>query len=767
MLIPIFLPCLQFKFLAIFSSNLDEFFEVRVGRLMAMHRDIPHLLSQESLTPAQQLARIRAILPPIVERQIGIFKSLLKRLEAEHVVIRRWDELGPREREALGQYFEKNVMDSLTPLSVDSAHPFAYVSNLSLNIGFSILDPVTSQEKFARVKVPTSPRLINLTSLLNDEMDPGAPQPTAEMPLVLVPMEEIIYGNAQELFRGMKVTGRCVFRLTRHADLGLYGDIEGDLREVIELETKKHRRAEPAIRLEIDFPDRKKGEKGEKSASHSNSAVNLGKKKSSKRFDENDDEETLEPKEKVVNLLVNRLKLNRDDVYQLDWGLMDLTCLWALMRVDRPDLKATTYTPRIPKALDFDHTSAPHRFFDLLQRKGDLMCHLPYESFPASVEAFVESASLDQDVIAIKMTLYRTSDGENPLIKALIRAAESGKHVVVLLELKARFNEMSNVFWSRALEQAGVHVVYGVEGLKTHAKITLVIRKEGKAMKRYVHTSTGNYNRKTATIYEDLSFFTADPKIGEDAVDLFNYLTGYSRFQDYNSLIVAPLLMRRRLMELIEEQAAKGDDGQIFIKCNSITDPGVIAGLYRASRQGCWVDIVVRGVCCLKPGVPGLSDNIRVRSIIGKYLEHSRIYKFGDGDDQKVYIGSADLMHRNISRRCEILIPINNPRQRARLDEIIRACLYDEHLAWELKGETWTWVNGDPAKDTHEIFEKVYEGQVMTKTAKKKKVSCFGKSLFVLSPLTLPFQSCSLWTTIDSRGRRPKRIGSLCLRVSV
>jgi len=285
--------------------------------------------------------------------------------------------------------------------------------------------------------------------------------------------------------------------------------------------------------------------------------------------------------------------------------------------------------------------------------------------------------------------------------------------------------------------------VYGVENLKTHAKVTLVIRREGKQTKRYVHASTGNYNRKTATIYEDLTFFTADPKIGEDAVDLFNYLTGYSRFQDYNSLIVAPLLMRRRIMELIEEQAALGEDGQIFIKCNSITDPGVIAGLYRASQAGCWVDIVVRGVCCLKPGVEGLSTNIRVRSIIGKYLEHSRIYKFGDGEKQKVFIGSADLMHRNISRRCEILwvsrarflslqiadnvsrvsrIPIISSRQRSRLDEIIRACLYDEHLAWELKGETWTSINGDAAKDTHEIFEKVYEHQVMTKTAKKKKV---------------------------------------------
>lgn len=267
--------------------------------------------------------------------------------------------------------------------------------------------------------------------------------------------------------------------------------------------------------------------------------------------------------------------------------------------------------------------------------------------------------------------------------------------------------------------------VYGVEGLKTHAKITLVIRREGKQMKRYVHASTGNYNRKTATIYEDLTYFTADPKIGEDAVDLFNYLTGYSRFQDYNSLIVAPLLMRRKIMELIEEQAAKGDDGQIFIKCNSITDPGIIAGLYRASQAGCWVDIVVRGVCCLKPGVEGLSTNIRVRSIIGKYLEHSRIYKFGDGDEQQVYIGSADLMHRNISRRCEILIPITSTRLRARLDEIIRTCLYDEHLAWELKEESWTWVNGDAEKDTHQIFEKVYEHQVMTKTAKKKKVGCW------------------------------------------
>ncbi|KAI9018844.1 polyphosphate kinase [Hyaloraphidium curvatum] len=705
------LPLLErFKFLAIFSSNLDEFFEVRVGRLNAMERDIPHLLSQESLTPSEQLARIREKLPPIVNHQIEIFKELLEELAREHVTLKKWDELNNAEKAALKDYFETEVMDTLTPLSVDSSHPFAYVSNLSLNIGFSILDPVTSQEKFARVKVPTSTRLINLTQLL----DPKQAGP--DQPVVLVPMEELIYGNAQELFRGMKIIGRCVFRLTRHADLGLYGDIEGDLREVIELQTKKHKRAEPAVRLELDFPDQHRKKK-----KHSKDAE-LHKKSRRSKADVDDEEEEPDEQEKVTQLLTNRMKIKREDVYINDWGLMDLTCLWALMKLNRPHLKSTNYAPRIPKILDFDHMAAPHRFFDILSKKGDIMVHLPYESFPASVEAFVESASLDPHVMAIKMTLYRTSDGENPLIQALIRAAESGKQVVVLLELKARFNEMSNVNWSRRLEQAGVHVVYGVEGLKTHAKITLVIRKEGKSTKRYVHASTGNYNRKTAGIYEDLSFFTSDQRIGEDAVDLFNYLTGYSRFQDYNSLIVAPLLMRNKLMELIEEQAAKGDDGQIFIKCNSITDPGIIGALYRASQAGCWIDIVVRGVCCLKPGVEGLSKNIRVRSIIGKYLEHSRIYKFGDGEDTKVYIASADLMHRNISRRCEILVPITSPRQRARLDEIVRACLYDEHLAWELQGETWSYVNGDPEKNTHTIFEKVYEHLVQTKTARKKRL---------------------------------------------
>jgi polyphosphate kinase len=541
-------------FLAITSSNLDEFMEVRVGRLRAMAKAMPELVSPENLTAQQQLDLIMQKIPQIVEHQNTIFKDdILPELEKEGIRIIKWEDVDPGARKKLFAFFDRELFPMLSPLAWDTVHPFSYVSNLSLNLGFTLKDPAEpdARSKFARVKLPsTQPRLFDLDNLLGRGQSMG---PNQQPGKIFIPLEEIVRGCANELFRGMVIENTCVFRVTRHADLGLgTQEIEMDLRSLIEQQVKKHKRSEPALRLEIEA-----------------------------RADKS-----------TVELLTKQLGLTSLDVFQLDYPLIDLTCLWALMGVSRDDLKLPAYPPRIPAVMDFDHEADPGRMFDLIRQQKDLLFHFPYQSFSATVEAFIEAASLDPNVQAIKMTLYRTSDGNNPIIRSLIRASESGKQVVVLLELKARFNEESNVAWSKALENAGVHCVYGVENLKTHAKVTLVVRREGKELRRYVHASTGNYNRKTAGIYEDLTFFTCDAKIGEDAVDLFNFLTGFSKFEDYQSLLVAPLLLRSKFTALIDEQAELGDEGRIVIKCNSITDPGIIASLYRASQKGCWIDII-------------------------------------------------------------------------------------------------------------------------------------------------------------------------------
>ncbi len=647
------------KFLAIFSSNLDEFYQVRFGGLLAQERQFPAKRSQDGLTASQQLQLIRRRVRELLARHAQIYQErFLPALAAAGIRISPWQALDDAARHHLGAWFDNQILPVLTPLSVDNAHPFPYISNLSLNLAVVVRDPVTEMARFARLKVPSNlPRLVDVYHAAGERPASGEQ--------LFVPLEEVIAAHLDELFPGMQVESFHSFRVTRHADLEFEGTEAEDLLEAIEAEIRRRRRSEPAVRLEID---------------------------------------SSAPPE-VISLLTRELELSAHDVYRSDI-IHDLTCLWQLHELDRPDLKEQPWVPRVPPIFDYDPATDPGRVFAIL-RHGDVMVHHPYESFSATVESFIESAARDPDVLAIKQTLYRTSEGENPIVRALTVAAESGKQVVALVELKARFDEVHNINWARTLEEAGVHVVYGLVGLKTHAKVTLVVRREGDHIRRYFHASTGNYNRQTAAIYEDIGLLSADPELAQDCADLFNYLTGYSRHTDYHGLIVAPLAMRERLVEMIGQEAERPGGGRIVIKGNNLVDVEIIQALYRASQAGVQVDLIIRGVCCLKPGVPGLSENIRVRSIVGRYLEHSRIYRFGPDGDASYYIGSADLMHRNLSRRVEILVPVRAAALRQRLGHVLDLCLTDEALAWTLHQDRWVRLRGRPELNVQRSLEEM------------------------------------------------------------
>ncbi|MFP5322469.1 MAG: polyphosphate kinase 1 [Acidimicrobiia bacterium] len=623
------------KFLAIVESNLDEFFQVRVAGLKDQLYAGVDQTSHDGRSAGEQLLAIRDdVVAMGVEHDRILHDEIIPELAEQGIRVRRFEELDQDQRKALYAVFQEHIFPVLTPLAVDPGHPFPYISNLSLSLAVSVLDPETGEKRFARVKVPS-----------NLERFVRVPDTVA----TFVPLEQVIAAHLDELFPSMDIVEHAAFRVTRNADLTVEENEADDLLVAVEVELRR-RRFGRAVRLEI-----------EDTMSH-----------------------------ELRELLMRELDIAEDDVYE-EQGPLDLTGLWVLHGLDRPDLKDPPWSG-ITQARLLKDDDTPADFFDEM-RRGDVLVHHPYASFRNSVEAFLHQAADDDRVVAIKMTLYRTS-GESSIIQSLIRAAESGKQVAVLVELKARFDEARNIEWAKRLEEVGVHVVYGLVGLKTHTKTLLVVREERDGLRRYCHIGTGNYNPKTATIYEDLGLFTTDPAIGTDLSQLFNYLTGFGRPVDYDKLIVAPDHLREQMRELIANEAAHGEDGCITAKMNALSDPGMIDHLYDASRAGAQVDLVVRGICCLRPGVPGLSDRITVRSIVGRYLEHSRIYRFANGGGTGVplwLIGSADLMGRNINRRVEALVPVESPPLQDRLQEILDVVFSDDCLAWTLGGDgRWT-----------------------------------------------------------------------------
>lgn len=619
------LPVLErCKFVAIFADMIDEFFQVRVVSLEDKVAAGVQTPSLDGVRPRQQLAAIRERVLALVERQDRVvLDQLVPELARDGVALVHHGDLTAAEVEDLAAYFEENVYPVLTPLAVDPGHPFPMISNLSLNIAVTVHDESTGEERSARVKVPNSlPRFL----------------PTGSGRWCL--LEELIMANLGRLFPGMSLGRADLFRVTRNADLTLEEDEADDLLVALEVELRRRRFGE-ALRVEIQS----------------------GMSKD------------------YLDLLVDQLELDPSNVYVTDapLGLHDL---WSLYGFDRPDLKGEGWSPLTPtRLLAGDHVGD---IFAAI-REGDILLHHPYESFADSVEMFISQAADDPKVIGIKQTLYRTS-GDSPVVGGLIRAAERGKQVVALVELKARFDEAANIEWAKALEDAGVHVVYGVMGLKTHSKTALVVRSEGDTTARYVHVATGNYNSKTARTYEDFGLFTCDADITHDIGELFNFLTGFARNANYRKIIVSPTMTRTRIIELIHSQRDLGSDGSIAIKVNGLTDPTIIDALYEASAAGVSIRLEVRTLCCLRPGIEGLSENITVHSLVGEFLEHSRLFVFGQAgrSDYAVYIGSADLMERNLDRRVEVMVPIENAALAAEIVEAFEVTWRDDRFTWQL-----------------------------------------------------------------------------------
>ena len=638
------LPLLErAKFLAIFASNLDEFYMVRVAGLKRRDEMGLSVRSADGLTPREQLRLIGERTQQLATRHAQVFRESVRPALAEqgiHIVT--WSDLTEADRSELSTYFSEQVFPVLTPLAVDPAHPFPFVSGLSLNLAITVRSPEDGGEHFARIKVPDNvDRFVRLRA-------------TEDQPSVIrfLPMEELIAAFLPVLFPGMEVVEKHAFRITRNADMDVE-DRDEDLLQALERELAR-RRFGPPVRLEI--------------SGHMS--------------------------EHMQGLLLRELDVHPGDVVLLP-GLLDLSALWQVYAVDRPSLKDPPFVPATHPA--FGETGKS--IFATL-RDGDVFVHHPYESFSTSVQRFVEQAAADPDVLAIKQTLYRTS-GDSPIVNALIEAADAGKQVVALVELKARFDEQANIKWARALEDAGVHVVYGLVGLKTHCKTCLVVRREGSTIRRYCHIGTGNYNPKTARLYEDVGLLTAAPDLGADLTDLFNSLTGYSRKVSYRNLLVAPNGIRTGILERIEREVAahgQGRDSLIRIKANAIVDEQIIDGLYRASQAGVRVEVVVRGICALRPGVDGFSENIAVRSILGQFLEHSRIMHFRAIDE--FWIGSADMMHRNLDRRVEVMAQVKDRRITAYLDDVFESAMHPSTRCWEL-GPDGSWTAAP--QDGHQV----------------------------------------------------------------
>ncbi|MGH8867019.1 MAG: RNA degradosome polyphosphate kinase [Actinomycetes bacterium] len=627
------------RFLAIFATNLDEFFMVRVAGLKRRIATGIAVPSPSGLEPREQLAQASAQAHELVEAHATVFHDEISPALAEHdIELVRWDALGVDERRSMQRLFTERVAPVLTPLAVDPAHPFPYISGLSLNLAVVVRDRDNGREHFARVKVPPLlPRFVPL----------GGGRFT--------PLEGVIAAHMPELFVGMDVLETHTFRVTRNEDLEVEDAEAEDLLQALERELVR-RRFGPPVRLEV-----------EDSVS-----------------------------DYVLDLLVPELGVDPGDVYRLSAPL-DLSGLWAIADLDRPRLKYPAFVPAThPQLRDAEGKKAADFFAAI--REGDVLLHHPYDSFSTSVQAFVEQAAADPRVLAIKQTLYRTS-GDSPIVDALIDAATAGKQVLVLVEIKARFDEQANIRWARALEQAGCHVVYGLVGLKTHCKLSLVVReeKDGRIM-RYAHIGTGNYHPKTARLYEDLGLLTADQEIGEDVADLFNHLSGYTKHRDFEALLVAPDTLRPGLLSRIARETAHARAGRaaaITMKLNSLVDEEVIDALYLASRAGVPIDLVIRGICALRPGVPDLSETIRVRSILGRFLEHSRILRFHNDGDEEYWIGSADVMHRNLDRRVEALVEVRDARLQRQLAQICELAVTETTGAWELRPSgAWERVAG-------------------------------------------------------------------------
>ena len=646
------------KYLAIFSSNLDEFFMKRVGGLQRQRTGHVSDLSLDGLTVQEQLDAIRRHVEPALAEHARCWQQDLEpALAREGVTIHTYAALADDDRAAADDYFRRHVFPILTPLAVDPGHPFPFISNLSKSLGVMLEHPGRSEPSWVRIKVPENlPRWVPLSNRLH-----------------FVPLEQVIAGNLGQLFPGMKVIEWAMFRVTRNADLEMDADDADDLLELVEQELRRRRLAR-VVRLELP----------------------TGMSQAMRDF------------------ITAGLEVTPADVYASD-GPIDMDDLFAIANLDLPHLKVRPWVSLVPPRLAGDDVD----FFDVV-RRGDLLVHHPYESFAASVERFVHAAVNDPRVLAIKMTLYRTSS-DSSFVGDLIRAAEMGKQVAVLVEIKARFDEQRNLELAQRLEKAGVHVVYGLVGLKTHTKLTMVVREEPDGLRTYCHIGTGNYNRRTASLYTDLGLFTCAPAIADDVIDLFHFLTGRSLKRDYRKLLVAPVNMRDRFLSKIRREidnARSGKPARIIAKMNALQDPKIIQSLYEASHAGVSVDLIVRGFCCLRPKVPGLSENVRVYSILGRFLEHSRIFHFHNDGNGEFYIGSADWMYRNLDYRVEAITPVDDPALKERLREILDIMLADKGHSWELEPDgAWTrrsTPDNRPASDTHELLMARF-----SRTAKK------------------------------------------------
>ena len=639
------------KFLAIFSSNMDEFFQIRVSGLMeqAQARAVPATPGERPA--AEQLDAIRSLYRELLFEQQAVFGEVRAALDETGISIVDYA-AAPEHHPALRQRFLDEIYPVLTPLAVDPGHPFPYISTLSLSVAIRMEDPDDHEERFARVKVPPIlPRFM--------EIEPHR----------FVLLEQVIAANLDLLFSGMLIHETHLFRVTRNADLELEEDEADDLLLAIEEELRRRRFGE-AVRLEVD------------------SAM----------------------PESMRRVLQRGVGVDPADCYGID-GMIDLTGMWQIAAQDRPDLRLPPYTPVVPARLQPPDEDEPTDVLGAI-RGGDILVHHPYESFAASTQRFINQAAGDADVLSIKMTLYRTS-GDSPIVRDLITAAERGKQVVVLVEIKARFDEEANIVWARQLEQAGAHVVYGLVGLKTHSKIVLVVRREGSSLRRYVHIGTGNYNSGTARLYTDFGLLSCRPELGADVSDLFNVLTGLSRQRDFRRLIVAPMNLRQWVLDMISREAdhaRQGRPARIALKLNSLVDPACIKALYDASRAGVEIDLMIRGICSLWPGLPGVSERIRVRSVVGQYLEHSRVFSFHNDGSAEWYIGSADLMERNLDRRVEAVVPVEDVEAQQRIAAVFDVLLADDRRSWQLGANgkyrrTEEITRIPPTIDTFEVLQ--------------------------------------------------------------
>ncbi|MEM9487170.1 MAG: polyphosphate kinase 1 [Cyanobacteria bacterium P01_F01_bin.116] len=657
----------RLKFLAIFSNNLDEFFMVRVAGIKKQIEAQVSRRTPDGRTPVEHLQAISHKLRPTFARQQDCFGQVSNQLKQQGIHILDYDDLNSKQVAYLQSYFEEQIFPVLTPLAVDPGHPFPYISNLSLNLAVVVRESDSEEARFARIKVPkVLPRFIKLPSSLQFQNTIWA----------AVPLEQVIGKNLAFLFPGMVVEDYYTFRITRNADVSVEEEDADDLMLALEQELRKRRLGGSLVRMELQA----------------------------------------DTSPEVRATLLTEMNLTEDDIYDVT-GLVGLGDLMTLVGLPLPEHKDPDWSAIVPSPwnrLNLDEGDGEGDDVFSIIRRRDRLVHHPYISFSATVQQFITQAAADPDVLTIKMTLYRTS-GDSPIINDLISAAENGKQVVALVELKARFDEENNINWARTLEKAGVHVVYGLVGLKTHTKVALVVRKEHDSIRRYVHIGTGNYNPKTARIYTDLGLLSCREELGADLTDLFNFLTGYSRQKAYRQLLIAPITLRERMLALIKQEMSYGTKGRIIAKMNSLVDPQIIQTLYQASQAGVSIDLMIRGICCLTPGVKGVSENIRVVSIIGRFLEHSRIFYFHNGGNEQFYIGSADWMPRNLDRRVEAVTPILATHLRRSLTNLLNICLSDNRQAWEMQSDG-TYVQrhpkaNEPERSTHHQLMQQAQGK--------------------------------------------------------